>query len=209
MGLAGESFLTNVDGTVKILSPDNQLRPEVIESLFVLWRVTRDEKWKKYAWDIFISFERHCKINSGGYSGIRNVLKDPPVLDDYQASFFIAETLKYLYLIFAADEEVESVEQLGSKEGTLDLIPLSKYVFTTEAHPMTIQPRCEMKELIPCSGPLQPSFIQTLPWDAIGLVLLLLLCVWKCLKDGICCCCLGCSNGCRQGKIGKSEKEMV
>jgi hypothetical protein len=43
--------------------------------------------------------------------------------DDLQQSFFLAETLKYLYLLFADD----------------DLIPLEKYVFNTEAHPLSVR----------------------------------------------------------------------
>lgn len=41
--------------------------------------------------------------------------------DDVQQSFFIAETLKYAYLTFS-DED----------------LPLSKWVFNTEAHPFPI-----------------------------------------------------------------------
>ena len=45
-------------------------------------------------------------------------------VDDTQQTFWLAETLKYLYLIFSPD----------------DLIPLDKYVLNTEAHPMLIWP---------------------------------------------------------------------
>ena len=42
--------------------------------------------------------------------------------DDVQQSFFLAETLKYLYLLFSDDS----------------LIPLDKWVFNTEAHPLPV-----------------------------------------------------------------------
>jgi hypothetical protein len=29
------------------------LRPETVESLFVMWRVTKDEKYRQWGWDIF------------------------------------------------------------------------------------------------------------------------------------------------------------
>jgi len=45
-----------------------------------------------------------------------------PQKDNLQQSFFLAETLKYLYLLFSED----------------DLIPLDQYVFNTEAHPLPI-----------------------------------------------------------------------
>lgn len=44
--------------------------------------------------------------------------------DDTQQSFWLAETLKYLYLLFSPDE----------------VVPLDKYVFNTEAHPLLIWP---------------------------------------------------------------------
>jgi mannosyl-oligosaccharide alpha-1,2-mannosidase len=67
------------------------------------------------------ALERHCRTENG-YSGIRDVYQSHPQQDDVQQSFFLAETLKYLYLIFSDD----------------DLIPLDKWVFNTEAHPLPV-----------------------------------------------------------------------
>jgi mannosyl-oligosaccharide alpha-1,2-mannosidase len=98
------------------------LRPETVESLFVMWRVTKDEKYRQWGWDIFESIDAFCKTDAG-YSGLRDVGNDKEVVkDDTMQSFFLAETLKYLYLLFSPD----------------DLIPLDKFVFTTEAHPLQI-----------------------------------------------------------------------
>ena len=49
------------------------LRPETIESLFVLWRVTRNETYREWGWDIFRSFERHARVPTGGYSSLGSV----------------------------------------------------------------------------------------------------------------------------------------
>lgn len=68
------------------------------------------------------ALESKCRV-VGGYSGIRDVYQESPQLDDVQQSFFLAETLKYLYLIFSDD----------------DLLPLDKWVFNTEAHPLPIK----------------------------------------------------------------------
>ena len=38
---------------VEALSSENHLRPETVESLFVLWRVTGKEKYRDMAWNIF------------------------------------------------------------------------------------------------------------------------------------------------------------
>ena len=98
------------------------LRPEVIESYFYLWRMTKEEKYRDWAWDAVEAIEKHCRTENG-YSGITDVTSDNPPKDDVQQSFFFAETLKYLYLIFSDD----------------DVLPLDKYVFNTEAHPFLIK----------------------------------------------------------------------
>ena len=98
------------------------LRPETVESLFVLYRTTGDPVYQDWGWEIWQAIERHCRVKHG-YSGIRDVTnKNAPGLDDTQQSFFLAETLKYLYLLFSPT----------------DVISLDKYVFNTEAHPLPI-----------------------------------------------------------------------
>ncbi|KRY72684.1 Mannosyl-oligosaccharide alpha-1,2-mannosidase isoform B [Trichinella pseudospiralis] len=98
------------------------LRPEVVESYFYLWRTTKEPIYREWAWDFAVAIEKYCKTASG-YSGIKNVYDVNPEKDDVQQSFFLAETLKYLYLIFSPD----------------DVIPLDQWVFTSEAHPFPIR----------------------------------------------------------------------
>ncbi|KAF7295445.1 alpha-1,2-Mannosidase [Mycena indigotica] len=106
------------------------LRPETTESLFLAWRLTGDPKYRDHAWGIFQAIEQHAKLPGGGYATVLDVDTVPARLDDKQETFFLSETLKYLYLTFA-DESV---------------LPLEDYVFNTEAHPLpvfkpTIKPR--------------------------------------------------------------------
>lgn len=96
------------------------LRPEAVESIFYMWRLTHDPKYRKWGMEIAQAIENYCRVEAG-YSGIDDVTAAQPHLNDNQESFFLAETLKYLYLLFADD----------------DLIPLEKYVFNTEAHPLS------------------------------------------------------------------------
>ena len=98
------------------------LRPEVVESYFYLWRLTKDVKYRDWAWDAAQALEKHCRTDSG-FSGLKDVYQEKPEKDDVQQSFFFAETLKYLYLIFSEDH----------------VLPLDKYVFNTEAHPFLIK----------------------------------------------------------------------
>jgi len=100
------------------------LRPEVVESYFILYRITGDSKYRDWGWDAAQAIERYTKAGPGrGYSGIRNVDSENPVKDDVQQTFFLAETLKYLYLLFSTD----------------DLISLDQWVFNTECHPLPIK----------------------------------------------------------------------
>ena len=98
------------------------LRPEVIESYFILWRVTKDPRYRQWGWEFVLALEKYCRIASGGYSGIRDVYASVPTHDNVQQSFFLAETLKYLYLLFSDDQ----------------FFPLDKWTFNTEAHPLPI-----------------------------------------------------------------------
>eukprot|EP00039_Didymoeca_costata_P019723 m.338677 g.338677 ORF g.338677 m.338677 type:complete len:734 (-) comp18502_c0_seq1:111-2312(-) len=98
------------------------LRPEVIEAYFYSWRLTHKPIYRQFAWEAAQAIEKHCRCGEG-YCGLRDVNKASPGQDDVQQSFFLAETLKYLYLIFSDD----------------DLVSLDKWVFNTEAHPVPIQ----------------------------------------------------------------------
>ncbi|ORZ04728.1 glycoside hydrolase [Lobosporangium transversale] len=101
----------------------NWLRPETVESLFYLWRLTGDEKYRQWGWNIFESIEKYSKVSSGGYSSIHDIRRaDNIVFSDKMETFFLAETLKYFYLLF----------------GSNDVLPLEKYVFNTEAHPLPV-----------------------------------------------------------------------
>ncbi|XP_033239433.1 mannosyl-oligosaccharide alpha-1,2-mannosidase IA isoform X3 [Drosophila pseudoobscura] len=98
------------------------LRPETFESYFVLWRLTHDQKYRDWGWEAVLALEKHCRTPHG-YCGLRNVYQPEPQKDDVQQSFFLAETLKYLYLLFSDDS----------------VLPLDEWVFNTEAHPLPIK----------------------------------------------------------------------
>lgn len=48
------------------------LRPETLESLFIMYRITGDTRYQEYGWDIFQAIEKHCKTPSA-YASVRNV----------------------------------------------------------------------------------------------------------------------------------------
>uniref|UniRef100_A0AAQ4PFT9 alpha-1,2-Mannosidase n=1 Tax=Gasterosteus aculeatus aculeatus TaxID=481459 RepID=A0AAQ4PFT9_GASAC len=97
------------------------LRPEVIETYMYMWRFTHDPKYREWGWEAVQALEQHCRVE-GGYSGVRDVYASAPNHDDVQQSFYLAETLKYLYLLFSDD----------------DHLPFDHWVFNTEAHPLPV-----------------------------------------------------------------------
>eukprot|EP01063_Lacrimia_lanifica_P039060 TRINITY_DN8471_c0_g1_i1.p1 TRINITY_DN8471_c0_g1~~TRINITY_DN8471_c0_g1_i1.p1 ORF type:complete len:600 (+),score=194.73 TRINITY_DN8471_c0_g1_i1:69-1868(+) len=96
-----------------------QLRPETLESLYYLWLQTKDPKYREWAWAIFTAIETHCWMPTG-YTGVTDVQNTGAgSASGRMESFFLAETLKYAYLIFLDENP----------------LPHDEYVFNTEAHP--------------------------------------------------------------------------
>ncbi|MFS8015975.1 putative mannosyl-oligosaccharide 1,2-alpha-mannosidase [Helianthus anomalus] len=118
------------DIVIKHADRHNLLRPETVESLFILYRITEDSKYREWGWSIFEAFEKYTKVESGGYSSLDDVTVLPPRRRDKMETFFLGETLKYLYLLFSDS----------------NVIPLTEFVFNTEAHPIPIITKDHQKE---------------------------------------------------------------
>jgi len=133
----------------------------------VLYRLTGQERFREMAWTMFVNLRNACRTRTA-FSAVKDVDQpapawnkaeqvspssspafghgssmrsasvedirsshlqrgeapycDPSNWSDGQESFFFAETLKYLYLIFSP----------------MDVLPLDRYVFNTEAHPLGV-----------------------------------------------------------------------
>ncbi|KAL9182005.1 hypothetical protein ACHAXT_012348 [Thalassiosira profunda] len=109
------------DMTVPSRAPFYILRPETVEALYYLSKLTGDPVYREMGWEIFQSIEKYCK-SKYGYASLKHV-DNVNSQEDRMESFFMAETLKYLYLLFDPDSEID---------------PLNKHVFNTEAHPLRI-----------------------------------------------------------------------
>ena len=103
--------------TMKVLSPGYQLRPEIIESAWYLSRATKDPRYLAMGRRFFDDLVARCRTEDG-YTVLKSVVTGEK--GDLMPSYFLAETLKYLYLLFAPDT-------------TLDL---THAVLNTEAHPL-------------------------------------------------------------------------
>ncbi|KAK3676153.1 hypothetical protein LTR78_003903 [Recurvomyces mirabilis] len=92
-------------GFVSIEDSRYQLRPEAIESLFVLYRVTGDTTLPDKAWTMFQSISNLTKTKIA-YAGLEDVTQRHPKLIDSMESFWTAETLKYFFLIFSEPDVI-------------------------------------------------------------------------------------------------------
>ncbi|KAI1807490.1 glycoside hydrolase family 47 protein [Daldinia bambusicola] len=94
------------------------LRPEAIESVWYMYRITGDSTWQEKGWKMFNAIVSQTQTEVGN-SAIDNVLLESPVKTDEMESFWLAETLKYFYLLYSDP----------------NLISLDEWVLNTEAHP--------------------------------------------------------------------------
>lgn len=130
-GLSGENIRVFSDGRISF-EGQYILRPEVVEALFYESRLAPEPavraRAQDEAWKIFQAIEEHSKTEFG-YSTIRNPNAPIGSLEkaDGMPSFFIAETLKYLYLTFQDESEKDT-----------HVMDLKEWVLTTEAHPIHI-----------------------------------------------------------------------
>lgn len=105
--------------TMEIKYDGYVLRPENIESAYYLFHFTRDPRYLEMGKVYVDSLVEYCR-NDVAYAALESV-RTMKQRDSMQ-SFFLAETLKYAYLLFA-------------DEGTIDW---STTIFNTEAHPLKI-----------------------------------------------------------------------
>ncbi|KAF2405360.1 alpha-mannosidase [Trichodelitschia bisporula] len=98
------------------------LRPEAVESIFYAWRVTGDAAWREVAWTMWEAIDEHTRTEWAN-AALQNAFQsNQPAKADDMESFWMAETLKYFYLIF-------------SDPG---LVSLDEFVLNTEAHPFRV-----------------------------------------------------------------------
>jgi mannosyl-oligosaccharide alpha-1,2-mannosidase len=115
------------------------LRPEAIESVFIMYRITGEQSWQAAAWDMWTAIQRSTDTDIGNSALLDVSAETPPRADSMEVSlkslsvhmewlltvmqsFWMAETLKYFFLVFSEP----------------DVISLDDFVLNTEAHPFRI-----------------------------------------------------------------------
>lgn len=104
-------------GNMTVTSPGYYLRPEIIESAYYLYHYTQDPRYLMMGQVFFDGLERYCRTPYG-YTQLSNVVTKQQT--DGMPSYFMAETMKYLYLLFAPQNTVD----------------WNTTIFNTEAHPI-------------------------------------------------------------------------
>ena len=103
--------------TMTVVDSVYDLRPEIIESAYYLYHFTHDDRYRRMGEVFFDGLKRYCRTPYG-YAALSSVRTKRKA--DAMESYALAETLKYLYLLFAPAE-------------TLDFDTVT---FNTEAHPL-------------------------------------------------------------------------
>lgn len=140
------------------------LRPELIESVMYLYRATRDPYLIQVGVDILRSLQHSAKTTCG-YATINDVRDHRKA--DRMESFFLAETTKYLYLLFDIDNFIHNTGSEGEIINTQwgqCVVDAGGYIFNTEAHP--IDPGAlycchPAQEIFPDKRPILKRFLPT------------------------------------------------
>ncbi|NXM91711.1 EDEM1 protein, partial [Oenanthe oenanthe] len=118
--------------------PFYPLRPELVESTYLLYQATKNPFYLHVGMDILQSLEKYTKAKCG-YATLHHVVEKTK--EDRMESFFLSETCKYLYLLF--DEE-NPVHRSGNK-----------FMFTTEGHVVSVDERFRSslwEDILPAEG---------------------------------------------------------
>ena len=103
--------------TMTATDPAYYLRPEIVESAYYLYHYTKDPRYLVMGKTFFDDLRKYCRTDDG-YVQLKSVVTHEKM--DGMPSYFLAETLKYLYLLFAPPNTLN----------------FNDVIFNTEAHPM-------------------------------------------------------------------------
>ena len=125
-GMSPERYMI-ADDVLHSTERGYHLRPELSESTSFLYKATQDKRYLRDGRIIVEDLIKHSKV-PGGFTSVDDALTKEK--GDHMSSYFLSETLKYLYLLFT-DFQFFKVDGWSRDSQT----PTSKeIVFTTEGH---------------------------------------------------------------------------
>jgi hypothetical protein len=82
------------DFVIKPADAHNLQRPETVESLFYMWRITHDDIYREWGWQMFESFTKHTLVaKGGGFTSVGDVRTIPPPSRDNMESFWLVRCI--------------------------------------------------------------------------------------------------------------------
>lgn len=96
---------------------NHPLRPEFLESTYFLYTATSDPYYLEVGKHVLKSLQKYARVPCG-YAAVNDVRTGKK--EDRMDSFVLAETFKYLYLLFADKDDL--------------ILNLDEFLFTTEGH---------------------------------------------------------------------------
>ncbi|XP_039655527.1 ER degradation-enhancing alpha-mannosidase-like protein 2 isoform X3 [Perca fluviatilis] len=137
-----QSLLGNLDSAVRTFQNYYSVWRqfgELIESAMYLFRATGDHTYLQLGLDALESIEKITRTPCG-YASVKDVRDH--ALDNRMESFFLAETIKYLYLLFdpahflhGGGAEGDGSWEAGGEDGQC-VLGAGGFIFNTEAHPL-------------------------------------------------------------------------
>eukprot|EP01066_Platyproteum_vivax_P014634 Platyproteum_vivax@DN6548_c0_g1_i2.p1 len=149
-GVAPEVTKFQKEGSPDMLPGEQHyyaLRPETIESVYILHYYTRDPKYRLWGATMFEATERNCRVKYG-YATLKDVHHPEQGHENTQETFWMGETLKYYYLLFSN----------GSSNGS-ETVNLEDWVFNTEAHPLRVWKDDSLVHPAPAPTTIAPTTI--------------------------------------------------
>ncbi|CAG5125309.1 unnamed protein product [Candidula unifasciata] len=109
--------------TSEFTGGQHPLRPEFLESTYFLYQATADPYYLSVGKTVLDNLEQHARVECG-FAAIKDIKTGSH--ENQMDSFVLAETFKYLYLLFSEKEDI--------------ILDLDDFIFTTEAHllPLTL-----------------------------------------------------------------------
>ncbi|KAJ3361165.1 ER degradation-enhancing alpha-mannosidase-like protein 1 [Allomyces javanicus] len=98
---------------------DNPLRPELVESVYFLYQAVKEPGLQEFGFELLKRFYEKAQTPCG-FASIAHV--ESLYKNDHMESFFLAESLKYLYLLFDPTNDFNT----------------GPWIYTTEAHPVRV-----------------------------------------------------------------------
>ncbi|KAL3318811.1 ER degradation-enhancing alpha-mannosidase-like protein 2 [Cichlidogyrus casuarinus] len=132
-------FYNVISGNIVPLKGGAPLRPEFAESILYAYQATKDPYFLEMGADILFAIEKVAKTECG-FASVKDVTEH--TLENRMESFFLAETAKYLYLLFDPENFINKVYDASEsikvtlKSGHQCSVGMGGWIFNTEAHPI-------------------------------------------------------------------------